>query len=338
MSFFKLSPRVGNRKQKPVTHVGRLYEQAMENKVVHTKGRAPKFRPSAFPLCSILIYRRMVMAASRGYFEEERSASSDFFTSVGTIAHENIQFHMGHTKQIFGDWKCINFGQCVSANDGMDLYDSSGTCIRRGKLTVRNSTDNICPSCGLAMRYEEKEIRFLGLVGHIDGIVKLPDGGYWLIDYKTTTKYKMNSGKLPVPSHLKQLPTYCYVVKKKYKLDVRGFSLIYFSRDNPFDFLESAYEWNGEWDKNIGKLIHEEKRKFVSGIEAFKKDDYKIAIRNKPCVSKIYYEKEMDFYDPCPMLHVCFNRDKLNRELRQLKRQFEYTEDAKNKLIELINL
>ena len=321
-----------------LTYAGRLYEQAMENTVVHTKGRRPEFRPSAFPMCSILVYRKLVMGASRGHFQEERTASSDFFTSVGTTAHENIQYHMGYTGQVFGDWKCTNFEACSHGSNGLDIYNKEGHLIRPGKLTRRNSTDNLCPECGLGMDYVEKEIRFRGLCGHIDGIIELPDGGYWLVDYKTTTKYKMNSGKLPVPAHLKQLPTYCYVVKKKYGLNVKGFSLLYFSRDNPFDFLEVSRKWSGKWDSNINNLVSDERRKFRAGVHSFEKRDHRIAVKHKPCSSKKFYEEEMGFYTPCPMLDVCFNKQKLERELKQLQRQFVYTDEAKQNLIDAVKL
>ena len=322
----------------PITYAGRLYEQAMANNIVHTKGRRPEFRPSSFPMCSILVYRKLVMGASRGHFEGENSAASDFFTSIGTKAHENIQLHMGYTGQVFGDWKCNNFGSCSLGNEGLDIYNKLGVLVRPGKITRKNSTDNLCPECSLGMEYIEKEIVFRGLKGHIDGIIKLPDGGYWVIDYKTTTKYKLDSGKLPVPSHLKQLPTYCYVLKKKYKLDVRGFSLLYFSRDNPFDYLEVSREWNGKWDSNISKLILDERRKFSAGVQAFDKRDYTIAVEQKPCATRKFYEEEMGFYSPCPMLESCFNKEKLNRELKLIDRTFKYTDKKKKKLVEAINI
>lgn len=327
-----------SKKANPSTYVGKLYEQAMENKLVLTKGRRPEFRPSAFPMCSILIYRKLVMGASLNQFEEERNAAGDYFMSVGTTAHENIQYHMGYTGQVFGDWKCTNFGQCSKGNDGLSIYNKHGQCIRPGIITVRNSTNNMCPECGLGMDYVEKEIKFKGLKGHIDGIIELPDGGYWLIDYKTTTKNKLNSGKLPVPTHLKQLPTYCYVVKKKYGLDVRGFSLLYFSRDNPFYYLEVSREWNGGWDNRIDKLIVEEKKKFFGGVESFATRDMKHAVETKPCCSKKFYEEEMGFYTPCPMLSVCFNKNKLEREIKQMQRKYPYTDTKKEELLEVIRL
>lgn len=310
----------------------------MENAVVHKKGRRPEFRPSSFPSCSILTYVKLVKGASLGYFEETSSASSDYFTSVGTKAHENIQYHMGYTGRVFGDWKCTNFSGCSNGNLGLDLYNADGVLVRPGKRTLKNTTENLCPECNLGMEYVEKEIIYLGLKGHIDGIIELPDGGYWVIDYKTTTKYKIQSGKLPNKAHMKQLPTYCYVLKKKYKLDIRGFSLLYICRDNPFDYLEVSREWTPEWNNSTKNLIIAEKHKFKSGVRSFETRNSEHAVLAKPCLNKKYYEDEMDFYTPCPMLGVCFNKTKLKRELDQINRQFPYTDEERDKLLKVINI
>lgn len=337
-AMIKSNYRGSSPKSKSVTFAGQLYEQAMNNTFKSPKGRRPEYRPSSFPSCSVLVYAKLIKGLSRGYFEEDRQASSDYFTSVGTVAHEVIQFHMGYTGHVFGDWKCKNYGGCSKGAAGLDIYNKHGELIRPGKLTLKNCKNNICPECGSGMEYIEKEIKFRGLKGHIDGIIELPDGGYWIIDYKTCTKHKLKSGKLPVKGHLKQLPTYCYVLKKKYGLDIKGFSLLYLSRDNPFDYLEHAVEWSGKWDKNIARLVMDERVKFKSALRSIDKRNMKYAIEKKPCSSRAYYERELDYYTPCPYLGVCFNETKLKRELKLLERQFPYTDEDKNKLITAVNI
>src|SRR5690606_5367902 len=76
------------------SHFGRVYADAMERTIDVSHGRGPEFRPSAFPLCPILIYMQLKQAAQTGYFASAMNAAGGFFTSVGTAAHENIQYYI----------------------------------------------------------------------------------------------------------------------------------------------------------------------------------------------------------------------------------------------------
>jgi len=325
------------RRSKATSIAGKLYENAMENVYSTKEGRRPEYRPSAFPLCSILVFMKLTKGASIGYFESECSASGDYFTSIGTKAHENIQFHMGFSGKIFGDWKCINH-KCKKGARGLDLYDKHGQIVRKGKLTRKNSTNNKCPICKSGMEYVEKEINYRGLKGHIDCIIKMQDGRYWVADYKTTTKNKMDSGKLPQRGHLKQLPTYCWVLKKKYNMDIAGFSLIYFSRDNPFNFFEYSETWTDKWDEECAALIKNERLKFKAGVESFKQQNPDKAIKHKPCKTLAFYEKEIAYYKECPMLGVCFNDKKLRKTLKDFMSEHPSDEEDKQELISAINI
>lgn len=325
------------RRSKAASIAGRLYEQAMENTFKGTKGRRPEYRPSSFPLCSVLTFMRLVKGASLGYFEEERSAAGDYFTSVGTTAHENIQYHMGFSGKIFGDWKCLN-RSCVKGRKAMDLYDEKGKLFRPGKLTRKNTTTNTCPKCDHAMEYVEKEINYKGLKGHIDAIIELSDGSYWVSDYKTCTKNKMDSGKLPAKEHLKQLPTYCWVLQKKYKMKIAGFSLLYFSRDNPFNYYEYAEKWTVRWEARCAEMIKGERRKFRAGVKSFRTLNPAAAIKHKPCKTLAFYEKEIAYYTECPMLDVCFNEVKLKKALKKHIKEYPSSEEDRNIIAEAINI
>lgn len=316
---------------------GELYETTMNSEITTSYGRAKAFRPSSLPLCSILVYMDLVKGASLGYFESIMSASGGYFTSVGTAAHTNIQYYIGNSGKVWGDWKCITPG-CKHANDARDLYDEKGKLYRKGKLTAKNTVKNKCPLCIHPMEYVEKEIRYKGLVGHIDCIVYLGKGRYWVADYKTSTKIKLASGNLPHKGHLVQLPAYCYVLEKKYKMKIEGFSLLYLSRDNPFMFYEHSEKWTDEWRKRMSKRLIAERLKFVSGAKSFIYKDRHAAIRNKPCDSKKYYDEEMDFYDPCPMLKCCFNRKKLEDTLHKYELQYPYSATDVERLIPTLNL
>lgn len=316
---------------------GQLYEDTMNKVVTTSYGRAPAFRPSSLPLCSILTYMKLVKGASLGYFEQEMSASGGYFTSVGTAAHENIQYYIGTSGKVWGDWSCITPG-CKHANAARDLYDENGKIYRKGKSTAKNTVHNVCTLCKHPMRYDEKEIRYKGLVGHIDCIILMPNGRFWIADYKTSTKIKLMSGKLPHKGHLIQLPAYCYVLKKRYKMDVAGFSLLYLSRDNPFLFFEHSEEWTDKWDKRSGNALKREKIKYVAGVKSFVRKDHHSAVREKPCSSRKYYDDEVNYYEPCPMLSVCFNRAKLEKALHHHAAQYPYTKKDIDRLIPTLNM
>lgn len=323
---------------KSVSVMGRMYERAMDETYTSKEGRRPQYRPSSFPICSVLTYMSLIEGASKGYFEEEKSAASDYFTSVGTAAHENIQFYMGISANVFGDWKCTNVDNCKLASKAMDLYDANGRLHRRGKRTRKNTTNNICPCCNSPMTYIEKQVNYMGLKGHIDCILLLDDGTYWIGDYKTSTKYKLQSGKLPERSHLRQLPAYCYVLEKKYNLTISGFSLLYFSRDNPFNFYEYAEKWTSKWRRKIKKEVKNERIKFRSAVNSFAELDPEEAIANKPCKTLAYYEKEIAYFKECPMLGVCFNPKKLRNALQEHKENNPTTKKDREKLISTINI
>lgn len=324
---------------KPVksSFFGEMYEETMNKVMTTSYGRGPRFRPSALPLCSILVYMQLVKGASQGYFEDQMSASGGYFTRVGTAAHTNIQYFIGMSGKIWGDWVCNTSG-CKKHNDARDLYDEKGKIIRKGILTRKNTTNNICPACKHPMIYEEKEIKYKGLIGHIDAIIKLEDGTFWVADYKTCTKYKLQSGKLPNKGHLIQLPSYCHVLHQKYKMKIRGFSLLYFSRDNPFMFYEHSEKWTPTWHKRSGDCIKNERKKFVAGVRSFALKSRQSAISGKPCKCKEDYETLMDFYEPCPMLKVCFNRKKLEAALEEHEQQYPYDHKAIAKLVPALQI
>lgn len=315
--FNKLKTRTSNyggassqRITEIASHFGRVYAEAMEKSITVSHGRGPEFRPSSFPICPVLAYMQMKEAAKAGYYASTMSTSGGFFTSVGTAAHENIQYFMGETGRIFGDWKCKN-PKCKRHKLSKNVYDEDGNVIREGKLTRTNTVNNKCPSCKEPMEYIEKEINYNGLKGHIDCIYKMPSGAYWIADYKTTTKNNLKSSKLPKREHLMQLPTYCYVLEKKYGMEIEGFSLLYFSRDNPFEFKEHAEQWTSRWRKKVKELIADQKKIYTSAVQAFALGKPELAIKLKPCSCPDDYEKKMPAYEPCPMEDVCFQRKNL---------------------------
>lgn len=287
-----------------------LYKKAINEAWPTQAGRPPKLRPSSFPMCPILTWTRMVKGAHLGYWPEDQDFSGQYFTQVGTLVHEIIQLYIGETGKIWGNWKCKN-DRCKYG--------------KRKSLTRKHTVNNRCPGCGRPMQYEEIEVKYAGIVGHIDAIIYLGQGQYWIGDYKTTTKYKLTSGKLPEKSHLKQIPAYVYMAVKGLGLNVIGFSLLYLTRDNPHLFLEESFEWDSTWEKKAKLMLKGEKKRYKAALQDFKERKIHRIIQNKPCTSKKFYNEYLDYYTPCPYLGVCFKPEELWTTLQAVKQEHPYS-------------
>lgn len=320
---------------------GKLYEEAMELDHLDENARPPVLRPSSFPLCPILVYADLAKGSVEGHFERTMSAGGGFFTSVGTAAHENIQFYIGKTKKIYGHWKCVNH-LCPEFHKARDKWKTSvvkGKKIRKlihGKPTREFSCDNVCPECKYDMGYVELTVKHKRVEGHIDCVIMLDHKRkrIWVADYKTCTGQKIEYGrtKLPMRVHLRQIPSYCHILEREYGYTVEGFSLIYICRDNPYKFYEHAETWTDAWRKRAAKEFKLERLRYKAGVKAWVERDPQIAIDAKPCKSLAHYNNEMAFYDPCPFLDVCFIKKSLNSALGIVKKQFSYTDKQMDKV------
>lgn len=305
---------------------GTLYAQAMNGTRTTVRGRVPAVRPSSFPMCPILTWKKFVKGTSLEEFREEESCGGHYFTKVGTIAHENIQYWMGMNGKMYGHWKCIN-PTCAEYPATLDLYDKKGKLVRPGKNTLEETTQNECPCCLEPMEYIELEIVYKGICGHVDGVIMLDDGTVWVIDYKTTTRTKIDSGKLPERVHLKQLPAYCYILQERYGMKVSGFSLLYLTRDNPYNFLDAAFPWNQSWKLKAKALLANEATKYIAALDDYVNQEVKQIIKAKPCMDKYFYTTEMSPYADCP--HAadgsCFEPKKLKKQLKAHAKLYPYS-------------
>ena len=338
MRFSKLKPKLARleRFKEDVSPFSALYDKAINIALPGTDGRPPELRPSSFPLCPILVWMKLVEGANKGYWKQEKSFQSTYFSTVGTEFHSMIQYFIGMSGKIYGNWMCIN-NKCKKGRAAKTLYNDKGKVIRSGKITAYNTTNNDCPCCGESMQYEEIEVTYKGIKGHIDCIIDMGNGRYWVGDYKTCSGWGLENKRLPAKAHLKQIPAYCYILMKKYKLKVVGFSLLYATRDNPWKFKETPFEWNSEWTEYALDLLKGEKRKYRAALRDFRDNSFDRAVALKPCDSEEYYHKEIDYYNECPMLGVCFKRKKLNETLEKHRRKFKYTKAAADKIIATVD-
>lgn len=287
---------------------GEMYEKVMESSTfVKTYGRGPECRPSSFPLCPVQIAVRLDKFLHLGYYEERSDMGGEYFTTVGTAAHEAIQFGMGSTGKVWGDWACRN-PRCQRSHDARDIFDYKGKLIRKGVVTRQSTVNNICPDCRHEMDYVEKEVDYNGIKGHVDCIVKLAGGGWWVADYKTSTGNKIDKGTslLPERAHEHQVPTYCLALEKQYKLKVAGYSILYLSRDNPYKFFEYAGRWDDTLRKKTKKMVMRQRKMFQAALMAVVRKDVSYAVDHKPCTSRRYYEEQHKCYSECPFVDQCF--------------------------------
>lgn len=333
MSFSSLSPK-SHRKQASedsefqidfqkynpnrLSPVSKLVAEAMDSFTVLPRGRSPQFRPSSFPCCSVLNWMQLLRFKKLGNNEEHKYFGMQYFTSVGTTVHSKIQYFAGFTGKFWGNWKCIN-PECRESKKARNLYDHLGNMVKEGNPTLENTTISKCPKCKEQMDYIEFTLKYRGIDGHIDAIIKLDNGDWWVGDYKTTSMKKIMGDYLPEKKHLHQLPFYVFALEKKYgkkfKMKIKGFSLIYIPRDNPFAFVEHKELWNDKWRIKCHNQFEAEYEKWEAINSDLETETFNEVIRTKACKSMAEYRSVMHVYEDCPLLDVCFTQKKLRNLL-----------------------
>lgn len=320
--------------------VSQVYKQCLDSKFEVKHGRRPGRSPSSFPICSVIDWMKHYHGRKLGHYPGQMEARMEFYTRIGDVVHEVSQWFMGMSGVQYGHWKCVN-KDCKHGRKAQDIVSADGQVIKAGKLTRQFTTKHTCPGCKMPMFHIEVEIRWgkkknkgykLGkkeddnyfFRGFIDGIWKIPKefgGGYWIIDYKTTSMAKLDRNEYPEKKHMYQLPIYAYILKKKYGLDIKGFSLIYVPRDNPNAFYEHREDWSGKWDKWSKKVIKENVNRQIAMDADLETGDYELSIEHKPCKSeRDFHNKMSNGFDECPMLDVCFSPQLVRKKLDSWKK------------------
>jgi hypothetical protein len=323
--FNKIKPKkYGYTRQKVQGSIfSKLYQEAIDTSYKVPTGRAPELRPSAFPMCSILTWIKLVKRAHLGYWEREKSFAGDFFTSIGTQAHSITQYHIGDSGKIWGNWRCIN-PKCKEGSH----------CLANPEhVSTKHTTHNKCKICKHSMEYVEIEVTYKGIKGHIDCIIYLGNKKYWVGDYKTTTRRKIDSGKLPEIQHLMQVPAYVYILRTEYKMDVVGFSLLYLSRDNPFYFVEKSFDWSDKWQVKMKILLRTQRVSYMAALDTLLTKNLDTIIETKLCTSREFYDTNVKYYTPCPLLNKCFEPKLLRRELNNVLEDMHYSAKEAVKIV-----
>jgi hypothetical protein len=271
-----------------------------------TEYREPRFRVSALPFCPILY-------AGQGPWSSVDYRAGHIF-AMGTAIHELIQTFLAngaHSAELYGDWICTG-------------------CNTVKRSCVKPKVECKCGVVGAAWKYQELEVVFRNLKGHVDTIlqvvkVKGQKPRMIVVDYKTTEFYNgvKNTRKFPVPPNVVQISAYCAILAKVYKLPIDGWALIYTDRTKAVAGANHFHVVAKEWRKKDTNLWVNRLRKFDESYPDAQKA-YSIRqkgktiprelltslVEKRPCKSATDYETIMSpaFYyadGPCPLKESC---------------------------------
>lgn len=288
------------------------YAEMFEHKERVAKKDEPYFRPSNAPGCALKMYIDICKGRVSGFSEEETFAK-DWYTGGGTIAHSSLQKWLGKGGKLLGDWKCA----CGNAK--------------------KFSTKNICKKCGSEMEYEELAMSLDGIEGHTDGILEFKLDGkkyHIIIDFKGTNAERIKRHKPLVPlypyeKNMKQIGIYTYAFKQNPKLNVVGWALIYFSRDDPKTRLVCWKIFEDKDWKKAKKFFEKEAHQNKVWKKTLKDHKLSRLIEHKRCTTEEVYNKEVkNIFSPCPLAKVCFSAPGML--LRVLK-------EARDELLQTVN-
>lgn len=263
-----------------------------------------ELHPSSFPYCGLRHAFRLLTNAPK----QDMDFYGEYYTSLGTMAHELMQKYLGRGKRMLGDWKCHDCGK-----------------------TTAFSTYAPCPKCRSPnMHYEELGIKFGKWThGHVDGVVKV-NGKWYVLDYKTTStknnaEHRAKGNKYPYKGNLAQVTAYICYLEAMYDIEIDGWMLIYVTRDSSFrDYVivgdlvtekqkAKTLEKLQRYDDHFGKVM---KIKDDLQLKYFKR-----LVQEKPCESLKAYKAEMhDGYNWCELAKdgTCFDSRKLRVMLGNL--------------------
>lgn len=257
--------------------------------------RQTEFHPSSAPICPLrLAYTKFTLGSDPVI---QTNFAGDYYLNVGTIAHRYLQYWLGKSGKIVGNWTC-------------------STCSP--KVAYRFSTKpSSCRECkGSDFDYHEVGGKDDNVHWHADGLFKCEDE-YWLIDYKTTSSYQIEQHRktrnvFPYYSNLFQIETYIPLIERKYNIKVAGYFLIYLSRDKPNNIKYGIEIVGVKLSSIIREKLYERLDRFkkahelASQVLQFPAKVFQKAIKTKLCPDLETYTTKIKGYNPCPFEDVCF--------------------------------
>ena len=261
--------------------------------------RQMELHPSSLPYCGLRDAWIILLDEGRPV-----NMGSHYYMNAGHAFHEAVQFAMGRTTKMHGNWKCNKCG---------------------AKVLFSTLPKKAC-KCGGYWKYEElggllKREGWAPISWHSDGLFEI-NGEFWVIDYKTTgsnllMKHRKSGDVFPYPVNREQIRAYCVLISKKYKVKISGFALIYIARDNPtyssnVEVCAERIETGDlqDWADRIEKAA---KEKAIANT--VRKQPMKVFAQLQPvrlCPNRQFYEDNVQTpWSECPLADFCQNKKKL---------------------------
>ena len=268
----KTEQRFTTKYEKPASEI---FSEVITQDEVETY--TPQIRGSALPVCILLHAKALLKPHVR-----DKPARMDLYSEIGTVLHELYQKKFMLSKKwgphLFGDWECPKCKKVAH----------SFCCRPDDYLTYKCD----CGSTGL--KYKEIEAKYKGVVGiHVDLVLKMPSGRFWVIEFKTTSGFNIKDAGFKYKfKHGHQATSYPIVLKQELNLDVERWMICYVNRERP-QYSHTAQKQHRVFDITDPTRLKKQK-KFLDNLvlaEALRKKLFK-----KPTVALL---DEMDGLRPC---------------------------------------
>lgn len=275
----------------------KYYLASLKKQLPDLEPRAEKLRVSGFPYCGL----RHAYLKLTNYVEPPSDAMMSYYTGVGTAAHSVFQRWLAASGKVYGAWYCK-------------------PCRRK----VRFGCTHLCSKCGSEMEYVEFTVTaFDHVSGHLDGVFKDKNGEFWVIDYKTSSTFVIDSQRrnptLPYVKNLHQIRTYVPLIEKQFDIKVAGWILVYCARDTPTKIHVESGRLSEKTKANIIKRVksYDDQYQVVQTLSTPKQLDY--LCKTKFCTSHEHYLEHMKGFKACPLESVCFTKQLKRVMLRELE-------------------
>ena len=257
--------------------------------------KTPTPRPSRFPLCSLLVLNDLLPNA-----KQTETFLSEAFTNMGKGLHAAMHSWLGAQKspkqRLFGNWVCRKCGEFR-------------------ELT----TTAVCPTCKTTCVYDELEVGWKEIKGHLDCVLLGANNRISIIDYKSTTDYGVNHKGVEDHrlSYVYQLFAYAFLFFETYgnrlgkKVRPGVVSLLFVSRNNPHNFRE--YSWDMKFARKAGKqIVLEQLESWNAALKSKSKGTPNAAWKKRLCESTTWYEKNIEHVmsGGCPLAEKCVYSNK----------------------------
>ena len=243
--------------------------------VENSPDRMSSLRFSSLPLCPI----QWMISAPKGLAKRsEKDFSFSYYTRVGTTVHEVVQGILARMPELRGcelvaDWKCRSCGHIH-------------------KFTTVPAKCHTCPSRVLDFREVEIEFprtkKLAPSLGHIDMVLRLPEGSYLIADIKTTsTRNAAKKDFKPSVSYLHQIRSYAAVISKKHGA-VSGVCLLFIPRDNFNRFFCYSESFTESMAEDYYLRMQRNRRDLQILHGATEVEDLEDLIKRRPCADTLH--------------------------------------------------